>query len=169
MKTNNTPLVALAACGLFLIAGACQGEVPAKKTPADETTNAKNVDELIAELKKKHPKAKLETTKSGMKYFVLKEGEGDKCGKGKRIKAHYTGTLINGKKFDSSRDRGKPFEFVVGIGQVIKGWDEALSDMNKGEQRILILPPNLAYGERGAGRVLPPNATLVFHVELIGF
>ena len=169
MKTNNTPLVALAAGGLFLIADACQGEVPAKKTPADETTNAKNVDELIAELKKKHPKAKLETTKSGMKYFVLKEGEGDKCGKGKRIKAHYTGTLINGKKFDSSRDRGKPFEFVVGIGQVIKGWDEALSDMKKGEQRILILPPNLAYGERGAGGVIPPNATLVFDVELIDF
>ena len=171
MKPKRNPINVIVFCGLFLAVCACQGEVPAKNTTAnpEESVKAKTVDELIAELKKKHPKAKLETTKSGMKYFVLKDGEGDKCGKGKKIKAHYTGTLLDGKKFDSSRDRGQPFEFTVGIGQVIKGWDEALSDMKKGEQRLLILPPELAYGERGAGGVIPPNATLVFDVELIDF
>ncbi len=168
IKYLNTLLVG----SLFMVVCACQGEtsvsqnLPAAKNKAKAK---KTVDELIAELKKKHPKAKFETTKSGMKYFVLKDGEGDKCGKGKKIKAHYTGTLMDGKKFDSSRDRGQPFEFTVGLGQVIKGWDEALSDMKKGEQRILILPPELAYGERGAGGVIPPNATLVFDVELIDF
>ena len=165
-------LNALLVGSLFIVVCACQGETPVSPNlPAAENKAKakKTVDELIAELKKKHPKAKFETTKSGMKYFVLKDGEGDKCGKGKKIKAHYTGTLMNGKKFDSSRDRNQPFEFTVGIGQVIKGWDEALSDMKKGEQRILILPPELAYGERGAGGVIPPNATLVFDVELIDF
>ena len=165
-------LNALLVGSLFIVVCACQGETPVSPNlPAAENKAKakKTVDELIAELKKKHPKAKFETTKSGMKYFVLKDGEGDKCGKGKKIKAHYTGTLMDGKKFDSSRDRGQPFEFTVGIGQVIKGWDEALSDMKKGEQRLLILPPELAYGERGAGGVIPPNATLVFDVELIDF
>ena len=165
-------LNALLVGSLFIVVCACQGETPVSPNlPAAENKAKakKTVDELIAELKKKHPKAKFETTKSGMKYFVLKDGEGDKCGKGKKIKAHYTGTLLDGKKFDSSRDRGQPFEFTVGIGQVIKGWDEALSDMKKGEQRLLILSPELAYGERGAGGVIPPNATLVFDVELIDF
>ena len=168
MKCLNALLVG----SLFIVVCACQGETPVSPNlPAAENKAKakKTVDELIAELKKKHPKAKFETTKSGMKYFVLKDGEGDKCGKGKKIKAHYTGTLLDGKKFDSSRDRGQPFEFTVGIGQVIKGWDEALSDMKKGEQRLLILSPELAYGERGAGGVIPPNATLVFDVELIDF
>ena len=168
MKYLNTLLVG----SLFMAVCACQGETPVSPNlPAAENKAKakKTVDELIAELKKKHPKAKFETTKSGMKYFVLKDGEGDKCGKGKKIKAHYTGTLMDGKKFDSSRDRGQAFEFTVGIGQVIKGWDEALSDMKKGEQRLLILPPELAYGARGAGEVIPPNATLVFDVELIDF
>ena len=168
MKCLNALLVG----SLFIVVCACQGETPVSPNlPAAENKAKakKTVDELIAELKKKHPKAKFETTKSGMKYFVLKDGEGDKCGKGKKIKAHYTGTLLDGKKFDSSRDRGQPFEFTVGIGQVIKGWDEALSDMKKGEQRLLILPPELAYGERGAGGVIPPNATLVFDEELIDF
>jgi peptidylprolyl isomerase len=172
MKTKLDYINALLAGSLFIVVCACQGETQIPPGPKAEENGAKDkktVDDLIAELKKKHPKAKFETTKSGMKYFVLKDGEGDKCGKGKKIKAHYTGTLMNGKKFDSSRDRNQPFEFTVGIGQVIKGWDEALSDMKKGEQRILILPPNLAYGARGAGGVIPPNATLVFDVELIDF
>ena len=107
------------------------------------------------------------TTNSGLMYIVLTEGKGDKPKKGGMISAHYTGTLLDGRKFDSSVDRGTPLEFPVGVGKVIPGWDEALLDMRKGEKRVLIIPSNLAYGERGADGVIPPNATLVFQVELV--
>ena len=122
--------------------------------------------DVLTPLEKVH--GKVTTTASGMKYFTLAAGKGEKAGKNRKIKAHYTGKLTSGEIFDSSK-RNEPFEFTVGIGQVIKGWDEALSDMKKGEKRVLVLPPNLAYGERGAGGSIPPNATLVFEVELLDF
>lgn len=123
---------------------------------------------LIADLEKEHG-AKTVTTASGLRYLVTKAGTGEKAGKGRKIKAHYEGKLTNGRLFDSSIRRGQPLEFTVGVGQVIRGWDEALSDMAKGEKRVLIIPPGLAYGERGAGGVIPPNATLIFDVELVDF
>lgn len=106
-------------------------------------------------------------TASGMEYIVLAEGAGDKPQKGDTIAAHYTGWLTDGTKFDSSKDRGQTFSFQVGSGQVIKGWDEALLDMKVGERRKLTLPAHLAYGPRGYPGVIPPNATLIFEVELV--
>jgi FKBP-type peptidyl-prolyl cis-trans isomerase len=111
------------------------------------------------------------TTASGLKYIITQKGPvgGAKPAKGARIKVHYTGRLTDGKVFDSSVERGQPFEFTVGAGQVIAGWDEALLDMTKGEKRTLIIPPKLGYGDRGAAGVIPPNATLIFDVEMIDF
>ncbi len=108
------------------------------------------------------------TTASGLQYVVLKEGDGPVATAGKMVSVHYTGWLTNGTKFDSSVDRGQPFQFGLGQGQVIKGWDEGVAGMKVGEKRKLIIPSNLGYGERGAGNVIPPNSTLVFDVELLG-
>ncbi|MHC5935770.1 FKBP-type peptidyl-prolyl cis-trans isomerase [Nostoc sp.] len=108
------------------------------------------------------------TTPSGLKYVELKEGTGATPQPGQTVEVHYVGTLENGTKFDSSRDRGQPFSFKIGVGQVIKGWDEGLSTMKVGGRRQLIIPPELGYGSRGAGGVIPPNATLHFDVELLG-
>ena len=107
------------------------------------------------------------TTASGLRYIELQEGTGATPQTGQTVEVHYIGTLENGTKFDSSRDRGKPFSFKIGTGQVIKGWDEGLSTMKVGGRRQLIIPSELGYGARGAGGVIPPNSTLIFDVELI--
>lgn len=122
----------------------------------------------LATVKERWPDAF--ATSSGLKYVVTERGAGGKPPRGSQVQAHYTGTLLDGKKFDSSVDRGKPFSFQVGMGQVIRGWDEAFLDMEKGEKRTLIIPPELAYGAGGAGGgLIPPNATLIFEVELLDF
>lgn len=109
----------------------------------------------------------LETTPSGLQYEDLKVGTGASPQTGQTAVVHYTGTLADGKKFDSSKDRGQPFSFAIGRGQVIKGWDEGVATMKVGGTRKLVIPPDLAYGARGAGGVIPPNATLTFEVELL--
>ena len=107
------------------------------------------------------------TTASGLKYEDVKVGSGDTAEAGKTVSVHYTGWLTNGTKFDSSKDRGQPFDFPLGGGRVIKGWDEGVNGMKVGGVRKLTIPPELGYGARGAGGVIPPNATLVFEVELL--
>ena len=125
-------------------------------------------DKTVKMIKKKWPEAR--HTHSGMYFLVTREGEGDTPTPGTTVTAHYTGRLLaNGRKFDSSYDRGEPILFQVGVGRVIKGWDEALIHMKRGEKRTLIIPPRLAYGDRGAGGVIPPGAWLVFDVELVDF
>jgi len=111
--------------------------------------------------------AKVLTSPSGVKIKVTKQGKGPLPKPGQTVTVHYTGTLPNGKKFDSSRDRGKPFSFVLGKGQVIRGWDEGIAMLPIGTRAILTIPPQLGYGARGAGGVIPPNATLIFDVELL--
>src|SRR5438309_11611909 len=96
-------------------------------------------------------------TESGLKYADLKVGTGDEAKKGDNVEVHYTGWLKDGKKFDSSKDRGQPFPFRIGAGDVIKGWDEGVQGMKVGGTRKLIIPPDLAYGKRGAGGVIPPD------------
>lgn len=112
--------------------------------------------------------ANLETTPSGLQFSIDHPGTGASPSAGQIVSVHYTGWLTNGTKFDSSRDRGKPFEFPLGQGRVIRGWDEGVAAMKMGEKRTLVIPANLGYGDRGAGGIIPPNATLVFQVELLG-
>jgi peptidylprolyl isomerase len=107
------------------------------------------------------------TTASGLQYTDLVEGTGAMPKSGQRVTVHYTGTLEDGTQFDSSRDRGRPFTFQIGVGQVIKGWDEGVGTMRVGGRRQLVIPPELGYGSRGAGGVIPANATLLFDVELL--
>lgn len=108
------------------------------------------------------------TTASGLKYVDEVVGDGPSPQPGQNVKVHYTGIFPDGRKFDSSRDRNQPFSFKIGQGQVIQGWDEGVMTMKVGGRRLLTIPSDLAYGPRGAGGVIPPNATLLFDVELLG-
>jgi peptidylprolyl isomerase len=110
----------------------------------------------------------LQTTPSGLQYTIDTPGTGAQPQAGQLVTVHYTGWLTDGTKFDSSHDRGRPIEFPLGQGRVIKGWEEALAAMKVGEKRTIVIPPDLAYGAPGRGGVIPPNATLVFKVELVG-
>ena len=106
-------------------------------------------------------------TSSGLQYADLVVGQGREAHAGETVTVHYTGTLVDGTKFDSSKDRNTPFSFPLGAGRVIKGWDEGVEGMKIGGTRKLVIPPQLGYGARGAGSAIPPNATLIFIVELL--
>jgi peptidylprolyl isomerase len=107
------------------------------------------------------------TTPSGLTYLITKKGTGRQPKKGETVILNYTGTLTNGVKFDSSHDRNQPFAFKLGVGQVIKGWDEGVSKLRVGDQAILVIPGKIAYGSKGAGDVIPPDATLIFIIEVL--
>ncbi len=147
-------LTAIATLSLVAF-GACT-----KKQPAEQQT-ATNTAATTAQTG-----AAPEATE--LKIEDLKPGNGLEATNGKTVSVHYTGTLTDGKKFDSSVDRGQPFKFQLGAGQVIQGWEKGIAGMKVGGKRKLTIPSQLGYGERGAGNVIPPNATLVFEVELLG-
>jgi peptidylprolyl isomerase len=107
-------------------------------------------------------------TATGLGYVEIEEGTGPRAKAGDSVSVHYTGWLKSGQKFDSSRDRGEPIVFPLGKGRVIKGWDEGVASMKVGGKRKLIIPAHLGYGQQGAGGVIPPGATLIFEVELVG-
>lgn len=158
-STRRSPVAWL--CSLGLLALGCspsKQETPAAGTPAPAPAAAATAAAPGAEV----------TTPSGLKYVDLVVGTGPSPAPGQTAVVHYTGWLTNGQKFDSSLDRGAPFEFPVGQGHVIRGWDERVATMKVGGKRKLTIPPDLGYGARGAGGVIPPNATLVFEVQLLG-
>ncbi len=135
-----------------------------------ETLIAQSAADLMPETSDAEEATAMEepiTTPSGLQYIDEVVGVGAMPQRGQRVTVHYTGKLEDGSVFDSSRDRNRPFSFTIGVGQVIKGWDEGVSTMRVGGRRQLTIPPELGYGERGAGGVIPPNATLIFDVELL--
>ncbi|MDA3809507.1 MAG: peptidylprolyl isomerase [Spirochaetaceae bacterium] len=139
-----------------------KGLVEAAKKKAEEADKA-----ILDEISNRWPNAVV--TDSGIRYVIKKEGTGKTPPSGTMVTVHYTGMFMDGRIFDSSVERKQPFEFTVGASQVIRGWDETVLSMKKGEKRTIILPPELAYGSRGAGGVIPPNTWLVFEVELINY
>ncbi len=150
----------------FLLALACGGD--SGEDEADATSTATGSPAMSAAAGPPPVDGDTVTTPSGIQYIVIEAGDGPQAQAGQRVRVHYTGWLTDGTKFDSSLDGGEPFSFELGAGSVIRGWDEGVAMMAIGEKSRLIIPAELGYGERGAGRAIPPGATLIFDVELLG-
>ena len=167
MREILISLAVILACGLLLLVSLIinSGDRSVVAQTNQVTIGTTDLSKLEATMNIDLDKAV--ETPSGLKYIELESGEGETPSRGQAVVVHYTGTLTDGTKFDSSRDRNEPFTFKVGVGQVIKGWDEGVGAMKVGDRRLLIIPPELGYSARGAGGVIPPNATLVFDVELL--
>lgn len=142
----------------------------AKKTTVKRKINVKRIvrKRIIRKKTMTTPASSAVTTESGLTYIITKKGTGAQLKTGDNIIVNYTGLLTNGTKFDSSLDRSEPFSFPLGAGRVIKGWDEGFSKLKVGDHATLIIPPSIGYGASGAGGVIPPDATLIFIVEVIG-
>ncbi len=171
MKIHSFVLGFTACAGLCLFsAAAVKAEEKSASTPA--TKEASQVKKAKPAVKKAKTAAKASaktvTTPSGLKYQILKKGTGETAKIGQTVSVHYTGWLTNGTKFDSSVDRGQPFQFNLGAGQVIRGWDEGVAGMKVGEKRKLTIPYDLGYGSQGYPPTIPAGATLIFDVELLG-
>jgi peptidylprolyl isomerase len=162
--------ITLLAAALLLLAAPSLADPPAdkaaKKAEKETDKAAKKAEKEADKAAKKAEKEKIHSTPSGLQYIELVEGTGPTPGRGQRVSVHYTGWLKNGQKFDSSVDRGQPIQFLLGTGQVIKGWDEGVATMKVGGKRKLIIPPELGYGARDVGPI-PANSVLVFEVELL--
>ena len=164
MRTHKKFLALLCLIALFSFAACGDDDAPSEDTEAgapgeaegaDEETDAGECSEGV-------------TTESGLQIEDIECGEGDEAASGQLVSVHYVGTLEDGTQFDSSRERGEPFQFPLGGGQVIQGWDEGVVGMKIGGLRKLTIPPDLGYGKAGAGGVIPPDATLIFEIELLG-
>jgi len=176
MSTNNKLIIALfigivVVIALFILNQEDKGiikKVPTKRTVNPSVTQFPTSSTGIDSGQTTQPETNgtIEDVKE-LKIEDIKIGTGDEAVSGKKVTVNYSGTLTNGTKFDSSYDRGTPFAFNLGTGQVIKGWDQGVAGMKVGGKRRLIIPPDLGYGSNGAGSTIPPNATLVFEVELL--
>lgn len=170
MKNRIVSTITILACLAFTLSTEAQ--------ISDKGTNARSSITRHPRHRHRKPSAKMSravtvpqmatTTASGLTYVITQHGTGRIPLAGETVIVNYTGLLGNGTKFDSSLDHGAPFEFPLGVGRVIKGWDEGVAKLHLGDQATLIIPASIGYGERGMGGVIPPNATLIFLVELVG-
>ena len=164
-KSIAAVILMLSVCGSYALS---QTKKPTVRRSIKKSTVKKRVIRRKPTPKKIMTPQQAITTASGLTYIVTKNGEGAQLKAGDNIIVNYTGLLTNGQKFDSSLDRGEPFSFPLGAGRVIKGWDEGFAKLKIGDHATLVIPSSIAYGERGAGGVIPPGATLIFIVEVIG-
>ncbi len=171
-KIIITLFLMLSVCATFAFGQTKKRPVrrPVKKTTIRKTTPRRRITryKVIRKNTMNIPQPASMTTASGLTYIITKHGEGAQLKAGDNIIVNYTGLLTNGQKFDSSLDRGEPFSFPLGAGRVIKGWDEGFEKLKVGDHATLIIPPSIGYGARGAGGVIPPDATLIFIVEVLG-